>query len=60
MTETENEYQDTLHIVVQAEFIRMRTQCEGLDFVLLFVGDPGVDHVLGEHVAAEEEFVILG
>ena len=36
----------------------MGTDPDGLDFVRLLVPDPGVDDVGGEHVAAQQEFVV--
>ena len=46
-------------VEVQAELVRVRPQPHGVDFLLRLVPDPGVDHVGGEHVAAEQELVIL-
>jgi hypothetical protein len=37
----------------------MRSQGQCIDLILLLVADPGVDHVLREDVAAEQELVVL-
>ena len=47
-----------LHVVVQTEFVRVRTQTHRVDFVLSLVRDPRIDHVLSKHVAPQQEFVI--
>ncbi len=48
-----------LHVIVEAELVRMRSQPHGIDFILQFVVDPGRDHVLGEHVTLEQELVVF-
>ena len=48
-----------LHVVVQRDLVRVRTDLHRDDLVLPLVGDPGLDQVLGEHAALGEVFVIL-
>ena len=47
-----------LHVVVEAELVRVRSETHGVDFALALVPDPRVDHVRREHVAAEQELVV--
>jgi len=47
-----------LHVVVEAEFERVRAQPEGIDLVGRLVPDPGVDHVGRKHVAPQQEIVV--
>src|SRR5262249_51773985 len=49
---------DPSNVIIQAEFIGMRSKANRIGFTLPFVIDPGVDHVLREHVASEEVLVI--
>src|SRR3954469_2487115 len=53
------ESNDRLHIIVQAELVRMRPQRHRIDFVLLLVADPGINYVFREYIAAEQEFMVL-
>src|SRR5205823_5542504 len=48
-----------LDIEVQRELRRGRPQPDRVQLLLDLVLDPGLDHVLGEDVALEEELVIL-
>src|SRR5919106_242859 len=48
-----------LHVVVQRELPRVGAQADGIDLLLALVLDPGLDQVLGEHVALEQELVVL-
>src|SRR6185295_17890116 len=48
-----------LDVVVERELVRMRTQPNRIDLILPLVLDPGLDQVRGEHVALEEELVVL-
>ena len=45
-------------VVIERELVGMRADAERLDLVGLLVPDPGVDHVGGEDVAAEQELVV--
>ena len=36
----------------------MRAERDRLELALALVGDPGLDHVLGEHPALEQELVV--
>ena len=47
-----------LDVVVKSEFVRMWSQPECINFVLSLVGDPGVNHVLREDSALQEEVVV--
>src|SRR5215475_15593990 len=48
-----------LRVVVEREFVWMRTETDRAHFLAHLVVDPGLDQVLGEHVALEQELVIL-
>src|SRR5215207_5189728 len=48
----------SLDVVVEVELPRVGTEADGVDLVLALVGEPGVDHVLGEHAALEQELVV--
>jgi len=39
--------------------VRMRTKFYFIDLVFNFVFDPGVDNILGKHIAFEQEFLIF-
>src|SRR5271156_5522569 len=47
-----------LSVVVQRELHRMRPQANRVDLVLALPADPGLDQVLAEHAALQEELVI--
>src|SRR3954463_8418582 len=47
------------NIEVHAEFVRVRAHADGVDLVFALVLDPVVDHVRGEHVAGEQEVVVV-
>src|ERR1017187_5087117 len=47
-----------LHVVIKVEFVRMRTQADGVVFLALGA-DPHFDEVFGEDVALEQKRVIL-
>src|SRR5262249_28741088 len=47
-----------LDVVVQMKLVRMRAQADGVDLLVALVGEPGLDHVLGEDVAAQQEGVV--
>jgi hypothetical protein len=47
-----------LDVIVEMEFVRMRAQPDGIDFAFALVVKPGLDHVSGEHIAAQKEGVI--
>ncbi|GEM_PF-2885191 len=47
------------NVVVQSEFVRVRSLTDCFDLVLCLVPDPRIDHVVGEHVSAEQEIVIV-
>src|SRR4029453_10268875 len=47
-----------LDVVVQVELPRVGAEAAGVSLVLALVGEPGVDHVLGEHAALEQELVV--
>lgn len=42
-----------LDVVVQMELVWMRAQPDRIDLFLPLVVEPGLDHVAGEHIAAE-------
>src|SRR5262249_20705231 len=46
-------------IEIQGKFIRMGSESEGIDFLLAFVPDPRLDHVVGEHLALQEKLVVV-
>src|SRR5262249_32021813 len=48
-----------LDVVIERELIRMRTQPDGVDFLLALVPDPGADDVAGEDVALQQELMVL-
>jgi len=48
-----------LNVVVQRELVGMRAQADRIGFVLSFVVDEGFEQFLGEHVALQQEGVIL-
>jgi hypothetical protein len=43
--------QPNLDIEIQSELPRMGTEADGVDLMLSLVLQPGLDHVLGKHVA---------
>src|SRR6266850_7573258 len=47
-----------LDIVIQVELVWMRAQPDRIDLFLALVVEPGLDHVAGEHIAAQQESVI--
>jgi hypothetical protein len=47
-----------LDVVVHVELVRVWPQPHGVDLVLTLVLDPGVDDVLGEHAAGEQEVLV--
>src|SRR5438093_6683940 len=47
------------NVEIESEFPWMRPQPNGIDLVLAFVVDPGVDQILGEHAAFEQKAMIL-
>src|SRR5499426_4281245 len=51
--------QEALDVVVEGELVGMRAQPDGIDLVLPLVLDPRLDEIRGEHVALEEEGVVL-
>jgi len=53
-----NEKSAYLNVVVQAEFIRMRTQTHGIHFLGALVIDVRRQQVFGEDVALEQELMI--
>lgn len=48
-----------LHVVVQEELIGMRPQPHSIHFLAALVADPGLDQVLAEHPALEQELMVL-
>src|SRR5690242_10433392 len=48
-----------LDVVVEGELVRMRAEPDRIDLVLPLVLDPRLDQVRREHVALEEEVVVL-
>ena len=36
----------------------MRAQTHGVYFIFTLVGDPGFNHIFGENIAAQQEFVV--
>ena len=48
-----------LDVEIQKELVGMRSQFDVVDFVIRFIFDPGVDDVLGEHVALQQEGMIF-
>ena len=47
-----------LDIVVEMKLVWMRAQPDRIDLLLPLVVEPGLDHVAGEYIAAEQESVI--
>ncbi len=47
-----------LQVEVEEEFVRHGAQVHRCQLALALVGDPGLDTVLGEHVALEKEFMV--
>ena len=47
-----------LGVVVQLELVRMRPQADRVDLFRHLAVDPGLDQVLGEDVALEQEVVV--
>ena len=47
-----------LYVIVEEEFMRMRTQADCIGFLAL-VADPHFNEVAGEDVAFEQEFVVF-
>ena len=39
-----------LDVVIQEEFVWMGSQIDIVDLIFGFIGDPGVDDILGEHI----------
>src|SRR5260221_6258223 len=50
---------EALDVEVERELVRMRTQPDRVNFVLPLVVDPGFDQVRSEHVALQQEIVVL-
>ena len=48
-----------LQIVVKIKLIRHGPQVDLLQLDFALVADPGIDHVLREHVAAQQELVVV-
>src|SRR6266508_2567069 len=48
-----------LDVEVQREFVRVRAQADGVELVDPLVLDPGVDDVLSEHAALQQEAVVV-
>src|SRR4051794_30377296 len=44
-----------LDIEIERELPRMGPQPNGIDLILALVLQPGLDHVLGKHIAAQQE-----
>jgi len=53
------EFQPLLDIVVQVELVWMRTQGDGITFVLLLVADPGIQEILREDSALKKEVMVF-
>ena len=49
---------DPLHVVVQAELVRVRAKGHRVVFLDALVLDPGVDDVLGEYAAFEQPLMV--
>src|SRR5204862_2145099 len=49
---------DLSDVEVEVELIRVRAQAHLIQLPLALVGDPGLDHVRGKDVAAEQELVV--
>ena len=47
------------HVEVQLELVRVRTELDRLDLLGALEVDPGLDEVLGEDPALEQELVVL-
>lgn len=50
---------DWLNVVVHREFVGMWTLTEGIDLLFGLVPDPGIDHVLGEHVTSQQILMVF-
>jgi hypothetical protein len=48
----------SLDVVVEVKLVRVRAEGDGIDFALALVGDPLVDHVVGEDAAFDQELVV--
>jgi len=48
-----------LQIVVQVELKRVRAEVQRLQFSLPLIVEPGANNVRGEHVAAEQELMVV-
>ena len=48
-----------LDIEIQGEFPGMRSEPDGIDLILALVLQPGLDHILGKHIAPEQKIMIL-
>src|SRR5262245_48148219 len=49
----------TLDIEIQSELPGMRSKADGINLSLAFVLQPGLQHVLGKHVPAEQKLMVL-
>src|SRR5262245_66171674 len=47
-----------LDVVVEVELVGVRAQRDRVHLLIPLEGEPGLDHVLGEHVALEQELVV--
>src|SRR5689334_10424729 len=47
------------NVEVQRELVGVRPQADRIDLLLALVPDPRADHVAGEHVALQQELVVL-
>ena len=50
---------DELDIKIQRELVGVRTQPDSVHFLVALVPDPPADHVAREHVALQQEIVVL-
>src|SRR6266481_1324855 len=55
---TPSDYDERLDVEVEGELGRGRAQADRIQLALDLVLDPGIDHVLGEDVAFEEELAV--
>jgi hypothetical protein len=49
----------TLRIEVERKLIRVRSKPESVAFPRTFIGEPGLDHILREHLTLEEELMVV-
>jgi len=48
-----------LDVEIQLELVGMWPQAHGIDFLAAFILEPGLDHILREHIAFGEKLVIV-